>query len=78
MKNQKIEDRWLCPEEAREYLGLPSREALYAMKSRGELPYYMLGRRLRFKCSELDALIEAGRHRVVKDATKELVKRQKS
>jgi len=62
------DDRWMSPQDARRYLGLPSLSALYSMKARGELPYYQLGRRLRFRRSEMDALLEAGRCRATTPA----------
>lgn len=45
---------WLTVEEAVSYLGLRSRMALYQAVRRGQIPVHHLGRRLRFRRSELD------------------------
>ncbi len=46
---------WLTSEDAVAYLRLPSRDALYQAVSRGQVPVHRMGRRLRFRRSELDA-----------------------
>jgi excisionase family DNA binding protein len=53
--------RWLTADEATSYLGFPSRKALYAAVERGQVPAHKLGRRLRFRRAELDALLDGGR-----------------
>ncbi len=50
---------WLTPDEAVAYLRFPSRDALYQAVHRGQLPAHRLGRRLRFRRSELDARLRA-------------------
>ena len=40
--------RWLTADEATLYLGLPTRNALYAAVERGQVPAHRFGRRLRF------------------------------
>ena len=47
-------DRWMTVEKAVEYLGFPSRASLYMAVRRGQVPAYRMGKRLRFKRSELD------------------------
>ena len=47
-------DSWLTVEQAAEYLGFPSRAALYMAIRRGQVPAYKMGKRVRFKRSELD------------------------
>jgi excisionase family DNA binding protein len=53
--------RWLTVDEATAHLGFPSRKALYAAVERGQVPAHKLGRRLRFRRDELDALLSRGR-----------------
>ena len=53
--------RWLTADEATAHLGFPSRKALYAAVERGQVPAHKLGRRLRFRRAELDALLDRGR-----------------
>jgi excisionase family DNA binding protein len=53
--------RWLTADEATAYLGFPTRKALYAAVERGQVPAHRLGRRLRFRRAELDALLGRGR-----------------
>jgi excisionase family DNA binding protein len=53
--------RWLTADEATAYLGFPTRKALYAAVERGQVPAHKLGRRLRFRRNELDALLRRGR-----------------
>lgn len=48
---------WLDADQAAEYLALPSRKAVYEAARRGEIPVYRLGRRLRFRREELDAVL---------------------
>jgi len=50
--------RWLTADEATAHLGFPSRKALYAAVERGQVPAHKLGRRLRFRRAELDALLD--------------------
>lgn len=48
----------MCPEEAAEYLGLPSVEALYKRTSRLQVPVYRIGNRiLRYRAVELDQVL---------------------
>ena len=50
---------WLTADEAVAYLRFPSRDALYQAVSRRQLPAHRMGRRLRFRRSELDAKLSA-------------------
>jgi excisionase family DNA binding protein len=51
---------WMTAEQAAEYLGLPSRKALYQAVRRGQIPVHRFGKRLRFSRAELDrALLNA-------------------
>jgi len=53
---------WLTADDVAEYLGLPSRQAVYQAVRRGEVPAHRLGRRrLRFRRDELDRALERGR-----------------
>ncbi len=54
-----VPSEWLTPDEATAYLKFPSRDALYQAVHRGQLPAHRLGRRLRFRRSELDARLWA-------------------
>ena len=57
---------WLGVDQAARYLGLPSRKALYQAVRRGQIPVHRLGtRRMRFRCAELDQVLERGRQRSV-------------
>jgi excisionase family DNA binding protein len=51
---------WLTAEQAREYLRLPTRKALYAAVARGTIPVHRLGRRVRFRLDELNAALGGG------------------
>lgn len=53
--------RWLTATEASGYLSFPTRKALYAAVERGQVPAHKLGRRLRFRLEELDALLGRAR-----------------
>ena len=58
---------WLTTDQAAQYLGLPSRKALYQAVRRGQVPVHRLGpRRMRFHRDELDRLLAGGtpRHRL--------------
>lgn len=50
-----LQTEWLTADEATAYLRFPSRDALYQAVHRGQLPAHRIGRRLRFRRSELDA-----------------------
>ena len=50
---------WLTTDEATAYLRFPSRDALYQAVHRGQIPVRRIGRRLRFRRSELDAHLKA-------------------
>ena len=50
---------WLTAAEAAEYLRLPSVDALYQRVARGQVKAFRLGRALRFKRPDLDALMVA-------------------
>lgn len=53
---------WLGAGDAARYLGLPSRKALYQAVRRGQITVHRLGkRRMRFRRSELDRVLERGR-----------------
>ena len=49
--------KWLNSAEATEYLGLPSVKALHQAVRRDSIPRYRWGKRIRFKVSDLDALM---------------------
>jgi len=50
---------WLTVEEGVRYLGLKSRMALYQAVRRGQVPAHRIGRRMRFRRSELDEALGA-------------------
>ena len=53
---------WLDVGAAVRYLALPSHKALYQAVRRGQIPMHRLGkRRMRFRRSELDQVLERGR-----------------
>jgi excisionase family DNA binding protein len=54
--------KWLNAKEAARYLRLSSAEVLRNMVCQRRIPTYRLGKSLRFKVSELDALIESSRN----------------
>jgi excisionase family DNA binding protein len=54
------ERTWLTVEETVAYLGLKSRMALYQAVRRGTVTAHRLGRRLRFRRSELDEMLGRG------------------
>ena len=53
--------KWITAEEAAEYLRLSSVAVLRNMVCEKRVPYYKLGRLLRFKVSDLDALLESSK-----------------
>jgi excisionase family DNA binding protein len=48
---------WLTAKEAAAYLRLPSVKALYQRRARGQIKAFALGRSLRFRRRDLDALM---------------------
>lgn len=54
-----LTSEWLTADEATTYLRFPSRDALYQAVHRGQIPARRIGRRLRFRRAELDALLRA-------------------
>lgn len=58
--NNLISDEWLNHVEASSYLKVSEGE-LRNMVSRGEVPYYKLGRRNRYRLSELKELLLSNR-----------------
>jgi excisionase family DNA binding protein len=50
---------WLTAAEAAAYLRFPTVDALYQAVHRGQVPVHHLGRRLRFRRSELDTRLKA-------------------
>lgn len=68
-----MSDPMLDVMQAAEILGV-SREWVYKLAGRGELPHYRLGRSIRFRRSELEAFLEAARrggHRTARDVLAE-------
>ena len=53
--------QWLTAEEAAEYLRLPSVGMIRYLVCERRIPFYKLGRSLRFKASDLDSVIESSR-----------------
>lgn len=53
--------KWITAEEAARYLKLSSVGVLRNLVYEKRIPYYKLGRLLRFKISDLDQVIEASR-----------------
>lgn len=53
--------KWITAEEAARYLRLSSVFVLRNMVYEKRVPYYKLGRLLRFKVSELDQILEASK-----------------
>ncbi len=51
--------KWLNAKEAAQYLRLGSVGVLRNMVSERKIPFYKLGRSLRFKVSDLDKLLES-------------------
>jgi len=56
--NNRISDEWLNHKEASSYLKVSEGE-LRNMASRGEVTYYKLGRRNRYRISELEEILLA-------------------
>jgi excisionase family DNA binding protein len=50
---------WFTPAEAANYLRVPSASAVYQRVARGQMRTYRLGRQMRFRRSDLDALMRA-------------------
>ena len=59
--SQTATREWLDAHAAVQYLGLPSRRALYQAVRRGQIPTHRLGkRRMRFRRAELDEVLQRG------------------
>jgi excisionase family DNA binding protein len=56
--NQPMQaEGWMTAAQAATYLGLPSVPALYQRVARGQIPALRLGRQMRFRRRDLDALM---------------------
>ena len=60
MNNPEPPPEWLDVDQAADFLNL-KKSTVYKKVMLGELPYYKTGKKLKFKRSELEAYIEAGR-----------------
>lgn len=60
MNNPEPPPEWLNADQASVFLDL-KKSTIYKKTMMGELPFYKTGKKLMFKRSELEALIEAGR-----------------
>lgn len=57
--NKEIDEKeWLTTSEAAFYMGL-TKKSLYNLTSNGHVPHYKLGRRNRYKKSELRSLLSS-------------------
>ena len=54
------EDRWLSVEEIAEYLGI-NRDTVYKWIERKKMPAHKVGRLWKFKKSQIDGWVEAGK-----------------
>lgn len=55
----QTDDRWLSVDEIAAYLGL-SKDSVYGWVSAGRMPGHRVGRRWKFKRSEIDEWVRAG------------------
>ena len=53
----RVMTEWLTAAEAAQYLRLPSTNALYQRVARGQMKTLRLGRQMRFRRRDLDALM---------------------
>jgi excisionase family DNA binding protein len=53
--------QWMTADQAKRYLGFPSRKALYQAVRRGQIPGHRIGRRLRFNATEVDHWLSRSR-----------------
>ena len=53
----RVMTEWLTAAEAAQYLRLPSTKALYQRVARGQMKTLRLGRQMRFRRRDLDALM---------------------
>ena len=62
MRNHEgdMDDRWLSVEEIAEYLGI-NRDTVYKWIERKKMPAHKVGRLWKFKKSQIDRWVEAGR-----------------
>jgi excisionase family DNA binding protein len=56
LREPRVHD-WLTAVEAADYLRLPSVAALYQRVARGQIKAFRLGRQMRFRRRDLDALM---------------------
>jgi excisionase family DNA binding protein len=57
--NEPVAREWMTAAEAAEHLRLPSVAALYQRVARGQIKAHRLGRQMRFRRRDLDALMRA-------------------
>lgn len=60
MDNQ-LNDKWINLEEAAEYLGIKPVTLRGWVKNKSDLPAHKIGKKWKFKCSELDAWVQSGK-----------------
>lgn len=60
MDNQ-LNDKWINLEEAAEYLGIKPVTLRGWVKNKSDLPARKIGKKWKFKCSELDAWVQSGK-----------------
>ena len=60
MDNQ-LNDKWINLEEAAEYLGINPVTLRGWVKNKNDLPARKIGKKWKFKCSELDAWVQSGK-----------------
>lgn len=59
--NEVSNEKWISIEEAAEYLGIKPITVRDWIKKRKGIPAHKIGKKWKFKCSELDAWVKSGK-----------------
>ncbi len=60
MLGNNFQDRWMTTEDLCDYISV-SQDWVYDRVSKNQIPHVKIGRRLKFKLSEIDEWVEAHR-----------------
>ena len=58
--SENINEKWISIEEAAEYLGIKPVTVRDWIKKGKDIPAHKIGKKWKFKCSELDAWVRSG------------------
>lgn len=61
MENSAVNEKWISLEEAAEYLGIKPVTIRSWIRNNKDIPAHKIGKKWKFKCSELDAWVKSGK-----------------